>query len=176
MQKGNVRLQRTIGLDCDKTLLCPEALFLRRDDFEVLRIDFGNHHRYVRGKAVSGIIRNYGNFPLCIALFERFYLCFIHIDGTKDKIDFFRYGIRVLFRVENSHGNIFFGNGTIERPFVLDCFPVSFSGRTTGRCQSRNLEKRVIFEQKEEALSHHSRSADDTGIVLFHKNLLGMFE
>ena len=56
LQKRRKRLHRTIRFRCDKSALCSEAPFLKRDDVQLHRVDFGNNHRHVRGKTIRGII------------------------------------------------------------------------------------------------------------------------
>ena len=53
---GNIALYRAVGLHGDKTFFCAETLALCRDNFRMVAVDFGNHHRHVECMAVCGVV------------------------------------------------------------------------------------------------------------------------
>ena len=87
MQRGNVALERAVGFDRDEAALRAEALALRVDDLDVLRIELRHDHRDVRRAAVGGVVGDDRAFELGIAFFKRLDFILLHVDRAEDKVD-----------------------------------------------------------------------------------------
>ena len=86
-QRGNVALERAVRFDRDEAALCAEALALRVDDLDVLRIELRHDHRDVRRAAVGGVVGDDRAFELGIAFFKRLDFILLHVDRAEDEVD-----------------------------------------------------------------------------------------
>ncbi|MNJ60468.1 hypothetical protein D3C77_562030 [compost metagenome] len=69
MQSRDIALDGAIGFNGNKPSLRSKPFALRGNDFEMLRVYFRDHHRYIRRPAMSRIVGNDRGSRFCISLF-----------------------------------------------------------------------------------------------------------
>ena len=166
MKKGDIGLQRTVALDGDKAALGPEALSLRRNDPEMFGVDFGDDHGNVGRETVRRIVGDDGDLELCIRFLEGADLLLLHIDGAEHEIDFAYKALCIRRRVEDDHLLRIGGDGAGHRPFMADRFFIGLARGARACEQGDGGEPGMAFEQRHEALTDHSRSADDGDTIV----------
>ena len=164
-ERGNIALDRAVRLDGDEAPGGAEPLLLARDDVEVRRVDFGDHHRDVAAPAVRGVVRDHGDLRLGVALLEGEDVGFRHVDRTEDEVD----GVGDLFDLggvedgEVLHG---FGDRGLHFPAARDGFLIGHSGGTGGRGRGGDFKIGMVFKEGQEPLTDHAGRADDCAFQL----------
>ena len=168
MQRGNVALERAVRFDSDKAALRAEALALRVDDLDVLRIELRHDHRDVRCAAMGGIVGDDRAFELGIAFFKRLDFILLHVDRAEDKVDHRGDLFGVCLGVHDD--NVFerLRHRVVHVPAGADGVLVGFAGAVAAGREDNGLEPRVVRREEREALADHAGRADDTDLILFH--------
>ncbi len=133
----------------------------------MLCVDLRHHHRNIRRKAMRAVVGNNRAFRLRIRFLQRFDLFLFHINGTKYKIHPCGY----TGHVRGIHHDEVLGllwHRCGHGPAAAHGFFIRFSGRT-GRSRHRcQLKPRMIFQQRDKTLPHHSCGAHNANFKFFH--------
>ena len=68
-QRGNIALERAVGLNADKAPFGSQAFSLSRDDGGVLRVQLRNDHRHIGRSSMRAVVRHDRAFRFRIRLF-----------------------------------------------------------------------------------------------------------
>ena len=166
VQGGNVALQAAVGFDCDEATLGAQTLALGRDDLNVVGVDLRHHHRHIRGAAVCAVVGDDRALCLGVSLFQRLDLGLGHIDRAEDEVHL-RGDLFHLGGVQHDHLLDAFGHRSGHSPAGADGFLIGLSGAAAGSGQRGQLEPRMIFQQRDKALTDHASRTDDTNFILF---------
>ena len=167
MQGRHIALQAAVGLDGHKAALGAQALALGRDDVDVVGVDLGYDHRYVRGKAVRAVVGHDRALGLGIGLLQCLDLVLLHVDGAKDEIDL---GGDLLHIGGVQHDHLFnaLGHGGLHQPAAADGLLIGFASAACAGRKGNQIKPGVTFQQRSKALADHTGCTDNTNIVLFH--------
>ena len=176
MQRGDIALQRAVGLDGDKAALRAEALSLCVDDPDVIGVDLRHDHRNVRRPAVRGVVGDDGALQLCILFFERLDFVFLHIDRAEDKVDHRGNFLCVRFRVHDNQLAFGFRNVLLHEPFARNGVLVCLACAVGAGSEHDRLEPRMLRRQQDEPLTDHARCANDTDFILLHTFSLHFYQ
>ena len=168
MQGGDVALEGAVGLHGDEAPLRAQTLALMGDHGQVLRVDLRHHHGDVLRPAVGGVVGDDGALQLGVALLQGPDLVFRHIHGAEAEIhqrgDLFRVRHGVHHHEIPGAG----GDGGGHDPALLRRLAIGLPGAAGAGGDDGEAEPGVVLHQRDEALTHHARAADDADLVLFH--------
>ena len=129
-------------------------------------IDFRHYHRNIRCHAVCAVVGNHRAFCLGVSFFQRFDFVLFHVDCTEHKIhlcsNFFHLG-----SIQNHHLFDCFRHRCFHQPAAADSILIGLACAAAGRGQRGQLEPRMIFQQRDKALTDHASRTDDTNFILF---------
>ena len=167
MQGRHIALQAAVGLDGHKAALGAQTLALCGDDLDMVGVDLRHDHRHIRGKAVCAVVGDNGALGLGVGLLQCLDLLLLHVDGAENEIDF---GCDLLNigGIQHDHLLDALGHGGRHEPAAADGLLVGFACAACAGCKGNQIEPRVIFQQRDKALTDHTGCTDDTNIVLFH--------
>ena len=169
MQRGNIALNRAVGLDSDKAALRAETLSLGSDDVQVLRIELRNDHWHIRRKAVCGVVGNDRALCLCICFLKCSERILLHINSAEAEIDLRSDLLNILACIiDHEICKLLRHRLILECPAGTDCLTVGLSGRAGRCCHDRDLEPRMICKQQCKALTDHAGRTDDSNAKFFH--------
>ena len=167
---GNIALNRAVGLDSDEASLCAETLALSLDYLDVLGVYLGHYHGNVGSETMSGVIRYYRALSFSVLLLESLYFVFFHIYCAEAEIYHGCYLLDIRCSVEKNHVLHCCGHGNCHLPAAACCLLIRLTCASRRSGKHLDIEPRVIFEQRCEALSDHARSTDNSNVVLFHND------
>ena len=167
MQGGHITLQAAVGLNSHKAALRAKALALGGDDLDMVGVDLRHDHRHIGSKAVCAVVGDNGALGLGVGLLQCLDLLLLHVDGAENEIDF---GCDLLNigGIQHDHLLDALGHGGRHEPAAADGLLVGFACAACAGCKGNQIEPRVIFQQRDKALTDHTGCTDDTNIVLFH--------
>ncbi len=164
-------MKRAVALDGDKTAFGAQTLSLRVYNLQVVGVYFGYNHRHVVGKAVGGVVGNYGALGFGVGVFQLFNFVLFHIYGAEAKINLRGNFLPVGGCVHNGDGGKLFRHRRGHKPFFYGV--LVFFARRVGACRKADgLEPGVVFKQQGKPLSHHTRRAYNSYFVLSHYNYI----
>ena len=145
MDGGHIALERAVGLDSHKAPLGAETLSLRLNNFDVIRIDFRNHHGNVRGETVSRVVGNDGTLRLCVFFLEGTDLILLHVDRAEAEVNLGSDLLHVV-GVEDNHILVLFGKRGGHVPSALNDLAVRFARASGAGCERGHLKPRVVLK------------------------------
>ena len=174
MERGDIALQGAVGLHRDKSALCAKASALRVNNSDVVGIDLRHDHRNVISPAMGGIIGNNGTFQLGVALLQCPDLFLFHIHGAETEIHGGSQLFRIGLGVQYPNVLCLLRTGDVQRPAAANGLPIGFAGAFGAGGNSGEPEPRMVFQQCDKALTHHTGGANDAYFKFFfvcHKKL-----
>ena len=130
-------------------------------------INLGYYHGNIGGPSVGTVVGYHRGFGLCVCFLDGLDLILGHIYRTEYEINLCGY----FFYFIDIHNNDLlyrFRHRSIHLPASSDSFLISLSCGT-GRCGKHlYVEPGAIFQQNGKTLSYHTRSTDNTYVVVFH--------
>ena len=146
------------------------------DHLIMLRVDLRHDHRHVRSPTVGAVVRHDRRFGLRVFLFDGANLSLRHVHCGEHEIDVFDHVFHVG-HVLDDHVLHEFRHRRFHLPATADGLFVGLAGAVRGCGKGDQFEPRMVFEQRDEALSDHARSSENADLNLFgHNNLSLMLE
>ena len=175
-ERRSVGLNRAVRFDGDEAVRGAETLALVLDHLIMLRIDFRHDHRHVRSPTVGAVVRHDRRFGLRVFLFDGANLSLRHVYCGEHEIDVLDH-VFYIGHVLDDHVLHEFRHRRFHLPATADGLFVGLAGAVRGRGKGDQFEPRMVFEQRDEALSDHARSSENADLNLFgHNNLSLMLE
>ena len=175
-ERRSVGLDGAVWLDGDEAVRGAETLALVLDHLIMLRVDFWHDHRHVRSPAVGAVVRYDRRFGFRVFLFDGADLGLRHVHCGEHEIDVLDHVFHVS-HVLDDHVLHEFRHRRFHLPATADGLFVGLAGAVRGRGKGDQFEPRMVFEQRDEALSDHARSSENADLNLFgHNNLSLMLE
>ena len=125
---------------------------------------------------MGAVVRHDRRFGLRVFLFDGANLSLRHVHCGEHEIDVFDHVFHVG-HVLDDHVLHEFRHQRFHLPATADGLFVGLAGAVRGCGKGDQFEPRMVFEQRDEALSDHARSSENADLNLFgHNNLSLMLE
>ena len=166
VQSRHIALQAAVGLDGDEAALGAQTLALCGDDLNMVGIDLGHHHGYIRGEAVGAVVGHHRALCLGVGLFQSLDLVLGHVDGAENEVhlcgDLFHLG-----SVLHHHPLDALGHRGGHGPAAAHSLFIRFACAAARSSQDGPLEPGMVLQQRNKTLTHHTGCAYDTHFILF---------